>query len=194
MKTIIAACLSLILISATAHADAPKWTMLPEESKIAIKGKQMGKDFDGYFKTFSADILFDANTLDQSVVTATVDMNSFVSGDKERDEAVMKGDWFDIARFPNAAFKADTFTKQDDTHFTAAGNLTIRGVSVPVSLPFELTITNGPNGHQKAAMKGKTSIDRSAFKLGTGDWADPSVVANEVTVEVTLAATKQLVK
>jgi polyisoprenoid-binding protein YceI len=183
--------LAVFLLSAfPALAAAPKWIVVPEKSKIAFRGTQMGGDFAGVFKAFTPEIYFDPEQLDQSRVTVTVDVTSGDSGDGERDAAMKSKDWFDVKQFPAAHFKSTAFAKTEADAYTVTGNLTIRDVTVPVTLPFKL-ILSADSGKQTAEMTGQVTLDRSAFKLGQGEWADPSSVGNDVVVDITLSAIRE---
>lgn len=177
-------------LSPSAFAQsAKKWEMIPAESSITFHGKQMGSDFAGTFPRFSAEIHFDAADLSASRVTATIDVTSAESGDAERDSNLKSPEWFDIKTFPAARFETTGFRRTDEDSFEANANLTIRDITLPVVLPFTLEITKDDSGKEKAVMKGSLTLDRSKFSLGTGDWADPGIITNEVPVDVIVAAT-----
>ena len=175
-------------------ATAPKWDVLPEKSSIIFHGKQMGADFDGVINKFKPDIRFDENDLAHSKVTVDIDINSIDGKDPERNKSIKGADWFDTDHFPTARFETTKFVKTGDNAFTASGNLTIRGISVPIELPFTLAHESIGFGQDRAIMTGKVTLDRSKFQLGTGDWADPSVIANEVPVDIKVTATGSAAK
>lgn len=185
MKSLIAAMAAAILFASPAHAAAVKWEVLPAGSSLSFSGKQMGATFKGEFKTFSADIIFAADDLENSRVEATIDISSVTTHDKERDTNITGKEWFDAEQFKTARFVSTVFRKGEaPDSYVADGNLTIRDTTLPVSLPFTLTL--GTDG--ATLMQGQLALDRSKFSLGTGDWADASIIANEVTVTVALNA------
>lgn len=176
----------------TAPAAPPpvqKWEMMADKSSIIFHGKQMGADFEGSIGKFSPEIYFDENRLDQSKVTVDIDMNSIDGKDPERNKSIKGADWFDTERFPLARFETTKFTKTGDRAFTADANLTIHGVTIPVQLPFTLEYQAVGFGQDRVIMTGNITLDRSKFQLGQGDWADPSVIANEVPVDIKVTAT-----
>lgn len=174
------------VVAAAPAALAQKWDVQADKSAITFHGKQMGNDFDGAITKFTPDIHFDADHLDQSKVTVDIDINSIDAKDAERNKNIKESDWFDVARFPTARFETTKISKTGDDAFTAEGNLTIHGITVPIQLPFKLA-------HEKdkdtVIMTGSVTLDRSKFQLGTGDWADPTVIANEVPVDIKVTAT-----
>lgn len=176
-------------VAAPVTSTAPKWDVMVEKSSITFHGKQMGTDFDGVLTKFTPDIRFDENNLDQSRVAVDIDINSIDAKDAERNKSIKGTDWFDTDRFPTARFETTKFAKTGEGAFTASGNLTIHGVTVPIQLPFTLAHEKVGFGQDRVIMTGTVTLDRSKFQLGTGDWADPSVIANEVPVDIKLVAT-----
>lgn len=187
--------LALGLTAGAAFADrvglAPAWDMDKSQSSITFKGNQMGKAFDGRFADFDAIIHFAPDDLNNAYVHVAVKTAHVDSGDKERDDTMKSKPWFDVKNFPDAIYESSMFHKTDDTHFVSEGNLTIRDVTIPVILPFTLTITDtDDSGKKTAVMQAAVSLDRSLLQLGRGDWADPKSVANNVDVAITVVATQ----
>lgn len=171
-------------------ADAPAWEMDKSQSSIVFKGNQMGKAFEGRFTDFDAVIHFAPDMPEASHVSITIHTAGIDSGEKERDDTMKGGPWFDVKNFPAATYESNVFRKTDDTHFVSEGTLTIRDVSVPVTLPFTLTIAaEEDSGKKTATMAAAVSLDRSILQLGRGDWADPKSVANNVDVAIIVVAT-----
>ena len=169
-----------------------KWNVLPDGSSIGFSGTQMGKGFEGVIKTFKADILFADANLEQSRVTVDIDLLSLDAKDDERNKTVKGDDWLDVAKFPAARFETKSITKAEDGSYLADATLTIHGVSQPLQLPFTLAFSKVEKGADKgkdlAVMTGKVVLDRSKFQLGQGEWEDPSIIANEITVDVKVSA------
>lgn len=170
-------------------ADVTRWTVVPEKSHIRFSGKQMAAPFKGEFKTFDADIRFDADRLDQSHVRVEIDVSSVDTQSRERDEKIRGSDWFDVSGFPKAVFESNAFEKTGDSAYRATGDLTVRDVTAPAVLDFTLDIVTEGDGPQKAVVNGTAELSRTAFDLGRGDWADTSIIADGVTVTVDLQAT-----
>jgi len=73
-----------------------------------------------------------------------------------------------------------------DDRYVAHGRLTLRGVSRPVNLPFRLQIDG-----DKARVRGVTTLDRTAFGVGQGEWTSTDQIPAKVTVNVDLRATQR---
>ncbi len=168
MKPLIAAlALAVTAVAAPAFAaPAPAGTVDKAASKVAFSSS-----FDG-----------DAN-LAGSSVTATFDMTSAASGEAERDKALPGADWFNAAAAPKATFTATSFKALGGGKYTAAGNLTIRGITKPLTLPFTLVITG-----DTAKMTSSVGINRLAFGVGQNEWKTTQVVPGTVTVNISLTA------
>jgi cytochrome b561 len=179
--------------------QARAWTVIADKSSIRFHGMQMDTPFSGTVGTFTPVIHFDPDHLDRSKVTVVVETDSLDAGEKERNDNMKSKDWFDVKTFPTARFDTTGFTKTGDNTFTADATLTIRDMTVPVQLPFTLTFSKPENaaadsGKEQAVMTGKMTIDRSKFKLGQGDWADPTVIANDVGLDITVTAVSDSAK
>lgn len=173
----------LVILTAPAHAAS--WTVDPSKSRLAFSGTQTGTRFEGQFTRYAATIDFDPDHLDASRVTVTVELASAVTGDAQRDTALPGEEWFDVGEFPQARFESNAIRKTGDGAYEAAGTLTIRGISVPIVLPFTLQI-DGANAHAA----GHVNLLRSAFGIGQGAWSTDQWVALEVGVDIDIVAAR----
>jgi polyisoprenoid-binding protein YceI len=169
-----------LLLFATAGAQAADWKVVPAGSSLRFSGTAQGEAFEGAFKRFEAKIAFDPAQLAGSRFEVTVDLASADTRNEERDGTLKEADFFDVAKTPKATYVADRFTAKG-AGFEAQGTLTLRGVAKPVTLEFTWTPSAGG-----ATLEGHATLDRSAFGVGGGDWADPEMIANEVKVATTL--------
>jgi cytochrome b561 len=180
----------LVCLPAPANATAREWTMDHARSSITFRPQQLGKEFKGTFDLFSAAINFDPKDLTGSKVVVDIHITSAHTGAPDRDETLTGKDWFDAAQFPEARFEAKTFRKTGEGAFEADGTLRIKDITVPLTLPFTLSFSE--RGEiQEATMDGTITLDRSVFKLGTGQWADTGIIANKVPVDIHLTAGAQ---
>jgi polyisoprenoid-binding protein YceI len=171
-----------VALAAAALPAAAQQKLLPAQSSIAFEIKQMGVPVQGHFKKFDAQINFDAAKLASSKVTFTVDIASTTLGAPEMDSELPKATWFNTAKFPQAQFTSSAFKALGGGKYEVAGKLAIKGQSRDVTVPLAMT----QNGATTTA-SGVLPIKRLAFKIGEGDWADTSMVADDVQVRFTLA-------
>jgi polyisoprenoid-binding protein YceI len=166
-------------------AVAADWSVQADKSRLGFSGVQTGAPFKGSFGTWNAEINFDPAHPEAGRVKVTVDLASGRTGDAQRDTALPEGDWFDVKRFPQAVFEASGFTAKDGNAYTAAGKLTIRGVTKDVALPFTVAVDG-----DTAQAKGHVDLVRTAFGVGQGAWSSGEWVALDVGVDFDLVAVK----
>lgn len=164
-------------------AGATDYAVQPAGSTLAFHGNFQGSGFDGHFETFNAAIAYDPAHLDASKFDVTVDLSSAKTGDSDRDGALPGSDFFNVAQFPKAHFVTTGF-HQNGAKVIADGNLTLHGVTKPVSL----TVDFKPAG-SGATLDVAGTLKRLAFGVGSGDYADTSVIADEVSVTAHLNLT-----
>lgn len=179
----------LVAFSATIYAAVPQWQIIPESSRLTFKGTQNNAPASGEFKKFDGTIKFDPDNVSEGEVIINIDMNSIYTNYADMTNTLISNDWFAVKLFPTAVFKANQFKKLDADHYQAIGTLTIKNKSVPITLAF----TKIENANGKAQVKGETSLKRTAFGVGTGEWGDTETVKDDVKVEFTLNA-KQIGK
>lgn len=170
--------------AAVIAAPAPAaWTVDKGASRLTFKSTFGGQDFTGTFRRWDAQIRFDPKQLAASKATVTIDMGSAATGDSQRDEALPTSDWFDTGKFPRATFVTTSFRSLGANRYQAAGNLTIRGVTKPIVLPFTLAITG-----DQARMNASIAINRTAFGVGQGQFASAETVPLNVAVDIAITA------
>jgi polyisoprenoid-binding protein YceI len=179
--------MAFLLAAAPASAAVPHWTLVHEKSSITFRPRQMGTEFKGTFGVFSADIFFSPADLKDSKASIDVQIGTAHTGAPDRDENLKGKELFDVAQFPDAKFETKSIEKTGPDAYKAEGVLTIRNIALPVTLPFKLVITEEKNG-QMATMDGTVMLDRSKFQIGAGQWADTSIIANEVPVDIHVVA------
>ncbi|WP_439632091.1 YceI family protein [Shinella sp.] len=181
------AILAFLLLLPTLATAAPAWTIEEGESRLAFQTTQAGGTIEGAFARFGGDILFDPNDLGTSAVNIVIDISSITTGSAERDGELPKPDWFDTAAFPTATFAADTFRSLGGNGYAADGTLTIRDITLPVTLPFTLDMQDDGS----AVVKGEIDLDRTDLGVGQGDWAASDMIGRKVTVSVQIKARRQ---
>ncbi len=177
---------AIIVSSLQCYAAVPKWQIVPDKSSITFTATQNNAPVTGEFKSFSGEINFDAEQLSNSNVTIVIDTASIKTSYADIAKTLISQEWFDAKTFPKATFKATSFSKTGENNFQANGTLTIRDKSSPVTLKFELQ----PVSKSTSVAKGETTIQRSTFGIGRGEWASTDNVKDEVKINVTLTATK----
>jgi len=170
--------------------DIDQWKILSAQSKIIFVATQYGEAFEGRFAAFDGQVYFDPAYLDQSKAKIQITVDSLKTGSVDRDKQALSGEWFDAKAFPLVSFETQRFEAEDSNRFVAHGMLTMRGVSLPVALPFTLEIIKQDDGEAQARMEATLEINRLDFGIGQGQWSDEKAIGNKIEVKIVVEARK----
>ena len=173
--------LALVAASFAPLAAQAQQALIPAQSEVSFTSRQMGVPVDGKFKSFSAQVAFDPAKLATSSIAFSVDTGS-ADISREANAELPKAVWFNAAQFPKATFTSSSIKRLDATRFEVAGKLAIKGVSSDVVVP----VTLAQNATTTVA-SGAFPIKRLSFRIGEKEWADTSMVADEVQVKFKIA-------
>lgn len=178
----IRALLATALLAATAAHAAPLKTD-PAKSSVSATFKQMNVPVEAKFKTFSAQIDYDAAKPEASKASVDIATASMDLGDAEYNREVAKKEWFNTAQFPKATFVSTAIKPAGAGKLNVSGKLTIKGRTADVAFP----LTVKAEGKQQV-FEGQLPIRRLAFNIGEGEWKDTSMVADEVVIKFRVTA------
>jgi polyisoprenoid-binding protein YceI len=144
---------------------AGAWTIDPTHSEVGFSIRHiMISKVKGSFEKFDATFVTGENPLDSSV-TATARVASINTNQADRDGHLRTGDFFDAETYPTIDF-VSTGVRQVKGDFLVDGDLTIKGVTKPVTFDFEFGgFGTDPYGNYKAGATAKTEVTRSDFGL-----------------------------
>jgi polyisoprenoid-binding protein YceI len=142
---------------------AGTWNVDPVHSEVSfVVRHMMVSKVRGRFDTFSGTITTAGDPL-QSTVTATVDLSSVNTGAPDRDNHIRSADFFHVEQHPTMTFQS-TGVRQDGDDFLLDGDITLRGITKPVT--FKLEVNGfGPDAYcgTRAGFSATTEINRSDF-------------------------------
>lgn len=161
------------------------WRVDKAASRIEFIGEQTGAAFTGTFADYDAAITLDTDDLGAATIAITINTASAKTGDRQRDAALPTSDWFSVKAFPTATFSSSDIESTGAGTYEARGTLTVRDTSRDLVLPFTLAIEGA-----RAVAVGETTLDRSDFGVGQGEFATGQWVALGVTVRFHLEATR----
>lgn len=168
---------SLVTNASVAVSDENTvWAFRSAGSRLGFTGSYDGVDFEGRFQTFTPRIQFDPTSLESSAFDVMIDVASVTTDSVDRDEMLPTEDWFNVALFPQARYRADRFQATEEG-FVALGTLELKGIVQEV--PLEFTWQQSDQG---ALLEGSALINRRDFSIGAGFWADDPTVGFEVRV------------
>lgn len=176
-----------VIVAEKAKTPMPlsKW-IVGKNAQLGFSTQWTSEQVVGSFKQWTADIVFSPDELEKSVVTVNVDLASVSTGDEQRDSALPSADWFDVEHHPSAIFTASQFTQVAEGRYQAKGELTLRGIKAPLTLLFKFDIVG-----DKGTIKGETTLDRTVFGVGQGDYAATDQIPAAVKVSFKLMVTRK---
>lgn len=192
IRTIILATALLSTQTAAAWADKARYELDTEHTAIYFTVDHIGyaKTL-GIFTGMRGSFMYDVDTQDLSDVAVAIDAASVHTFHDARDGHVRSGSFLDVANHPEITFVADKGTPESDTSGTVTGDLTILGVTQPVSLDVTLNkVAAYPFGHKREVLglSMTATVQRSDFGMTYG--VENGLVGDEVTINIETEAMK----
>jgi polyisoprenoid-binding protein YceI len=175
--------LLLASLFAAALASAAPLKTDTAHSSVSAVFKQMNVPVEAKFKSFNAQIDYDAAHPDAAKARVDVDTASLDIGTAEMNHEVAKKEWFNSAQFPKASFVSSSIKPAGAGKLAVNGKLTVKGKTADVSFPLVVKAEGG-----KQIFEGQLPIHRLAFNIGEGEWSDTSMVADDVVIKFRVAA------
>lgn len=155
----------------------------PAHGKITWSVDHMGfSTYVGQFTDVSATLDLDVRNPAASRLAATIDTTSAGTLNEQLDSHLKTADFFDAAKFPEAQFKATAIKLIDRDSATITGDLTLRGVTRPVTIEadFNQAGINPVDKQYTLGFDGEATIKRSDFGINYG----LPVLGDEVTLNL----------
>jgi polyisoprenoid-binding protein YceI len=146
---------------------AGTWTIDPVHSEVGFSVRHMMvSKVRGRFTVFSGDIVTGESPLDSSV-TATIDLSSIDTGNSDRDNHIRSADFFEVDTHKTMVFRSTGVRVADDGDgYLLDGELTIKGITRPITLDLELGgIGTDVQGHTRAGLTATGELKRSDFDI-----------------------------
>jgi polyisoprenoid-binding protein YceI len=147
----------------------------------------------GSFNTFDATVDVDGDDLAASKVSVTIDVNSIDTRNEQRDGHLRSNDFLDIATYPEITFVSTEVTPVGDDVIRVTGDLTIKGVSKPVTIDFTYEGSAvDPFGNQRVGFEGSVVINRKDWGITWNAALETGgvLVSDKVTLEFEISAIK----
>jgi len=191
MKRLVSAIGILALAAPLAFAETATWVPDKAHSSVDFSITHMSlSKVRGHFGNIAGKILWNDADITKSSVEVTIDMSTVDTGVSGRDSDLKSANFFDVAQFPTATFASTSVSKNGDK-LNVTGNLTVHGVTKPVTLEVE-----GPSGpvpgmdHKPhAGFSAKTTINRRDF--GIGAKMPSAMLGEDVPLTIDLDIAKQ---
>jgi len=165
------------------------WTIDPAHTEVGFVARHlMVSKVRGQFTEVSGTVTV-AEDLSASTAEVSIGVASVSTGSPDRDTHLRSADFFDVENHP-----AMTFTSTSFDGSALVGDLTIKGVTKPVTLDVEFGgVTTDPWGHTKAGFEASTTVNRKEWGL---EWNVPLegggvLVGDKVTLSIDVQLLKQ---
>ncbi len=147
----------------------------------------------GRLSKFSGTLVLADDPAD-SKAAVTIDATSVDTRDENRDAHLRTNDFFDVENHPTWTFSSTSIKPDGPSEFKVDGDLTIRGVTKPVTLDVSLEgVVKDPYGNHRVGFSASTSINREDFGVAFGAVMEAGglVVAKKVDIQIELEAVLQ---
>jgi polyisoprenoid-binding protein YceI len=175
--------LALAIAPALAFGQAATWNVDGAHTRAGFSVKHLViSDVKGDFDKLSGKAQVDEADLSKSGIEVTIEAASISTRDEKRDNHLKSPDFFDVAKFPTLTFKSTKIVAGKDGALTVTGDLTMRGVTKPVTL--EGSITNAitdPQGNTRRGVSVTGKLNRKDFGVSYGPAA---IVGDEVKLDI----------
>lgn len=189
MKALLSLTLGLALAALPLHADT--LALDPSHSAVRFEIRHLFSTVPGRFNDFQSTVMFDQAKPEDSSVEATIQVASVDTGNEKRDGHLKSADFFDVEKYPTMTFKSTKATRTGDKTGKIAGDLTMHGVTKPVTLDVEyLGMGKGMQGETRAGFNATTTINRKDYGLTWSKMVEgTSVLGDDVKITVNVEAT-----
>jgi polyisoprenoid-binding protein YceI len=184
---VLAVAFTAMSVFSTNAQDATQWKIDKAHTSVKFSINHFFSEVPGNFTDFDGTIHFDPSNLKGSKAEFAVNISSVDTNNGKRDKHLQSKDFFDAKTYPKMSFVSTKFEKKSDKEYLVHGKLTIKDKTKTVTLPMKVT---GEMEHPM--MKGtlilgvvfETTLDRTDYGVGTGDWAATMVVGDEVSISI----------
>lgn len=146
------------------------WHFDPAYTTVEFVIRNLWYNVKGRFTEIEGVIVLDEDDISRSSVTATIKARSVETGNKSRDEHLLKADFFDVEKYPDITFESVSVRRgRDRDSLDLDGHLTIKDKRIPIALAVnEMDRSRSPNGEEFIYYSATTGVDRFACGINYG--------------------------
>ena len=181
LPSALSAALSIVFLSSAASAAPVK--LDKTHSKVGFTAETLLFDVDGEFTEYALDVEGDPATPEQAKVTLTIDVNSIDTKNKKRDDHLKSPDFFDASTHPTIKFSSTSIKKRGN-QLIVKGKLTMHGTTRLITIPLKVAKGKNGAGVDTTTYKGKVTIDRNDYGVGTDSIAAKISLDDDVDLKL----------
>ena len=142
------------------------YTIDPAHTRLGFSARHaMVATVRGQFTEFTGTAHVDTADPASSKVEVSIVANSINTGQQQRDDHLRSGDFFESEQYPDITFSS-TDVSRDGDDWTITGDLTIKGVTHSIAVPFEFTgSAQDPFGNTRIGFEGAATLNRKDWGL-----------------------------
>jgi polyisoprenoid-binding protein YceI len=189
MRRLASFLLLALLVSVPAAAQTT-WQIDPAHSRAMFTVRHLGiSNIRGDFSGVTGTVTWDGKDVTKASVNATIDVNSVTTRVAPRDNHLKTADFFDVESHPTMTFVSTSITPAGDGKYKMTGNLTLRGVTKPVTFDLESPagpITDPNSGATRMGAAASGSINRKDFGVDYHQVLDGGVLGVGDVIQIQL--------
>jgi polyisoprenoid-binding protein YceI len=179
---------------ATVADLAGTWTLDPAHTRIGFVARHaMVTKVRGAFNEFEGTAVIDGEDVSRSTATVTIETASIDTRNGQRDAHLRSNDFLAMEEFPQITFTATAVTLTGPSSLDLTGDLTIKGVTNAVTIPFEFEgAATDPFGNLRAGFEGSVTINRRDFGITWNAALETGgvLVSDKIVLEFEVSAIK----
>jgi len=178
---------SLFAVLLASTVNAAEWTIDTAHTEIGFTAKHMVvARVNGAFNEYSGQVTLDPENITSAKIKGVVKVASINTGNEARDNHLRTSDFFDAENYPEIVFESTEILKSE-SGYIAVGNLTMRGVTKSIQLPFQiLGPVNDPWGKTRVGIEAKGTINRLDWGVAWNKVIENNglLVSNEIELRI----------
>jgi len=166
------------------------WRVDMGHSAVNFRVRHLGISWvNGEFQRWAADLVYDPANPATASVTARIQTASVFSNSERRDNDIRSGNYLAVDSFPEMTFVSRRVEVVDATHLRISGDLTLRGVTRPVTLDTEVSSTLSGQRGKRIAFTATTTINRHDYGVVFNRMTEGAqVVGDEIRITIDIEA------
>lgn len=184
--------LGSLMLAGPSQAELVKYDLDVEHTAITFRVRHFFSKVPGRFAKFSGTLMIDEENFANSSVKVEIEAASIDTNEEARDRHLRSDAFFDVENHPTITFESTRIRLRGDTKLFIDGNLTIRGITKPVTLDGEILGFGEMYSVRRGAFEASVTIDRKDFNVSWNDVLEGggAVLGNDVEITLNLEAKK----
>lgn len=166
----------------------------PAHSRVGFVARHaMVTKVRGAFNEFEGQVVVDGDDLTASTATVTIQAASIDTRNEQRDGHLKSNDFLSMEEFPTITFVSTSVEKTGDNSLDLTGDLTIKGVTKSVTIPFDFEgAATDPFGNARVGFEGSVTINRKDFGVTWNAALESGgvLVSDKIVLEFEISAIK----